>query len=48
MNDFSSLISALKILLSTGIDFGRALVGVGAELFQLVAELVKGGLSILP
>jgi len=48
MNNFSSLISALKILLSTGIDFGKALVGVIIQLFQLIVEFVKGGLSLLP
>ena len=48
MDDFTPLISALKILFEAGIDFAKASIGVVIELFQLIVELVKGGLSLLP
>jgi hypothetical protein len=45
--NFTPLIHALKYLLETGIDFAKASIGVVIELFQLIVELVKGGLSLL-
>ena len=48
MDDFTPLVSALKILLDTGIIFAKALIEVVVELFQLVVAFIKGGLSLLP
>lgn len=48
MDDFTPLISALKILLEAGIIFAKALIGVAIELFQLIIAFIKGGLSLLP
>lgn len=47
MNNLNPLISALKVLISTGLDFGKALAEVGVEFFYLMVDLVKGGLSLL-
>ena len=48
MEDFAPLISALKILLESGIVFAKALIGVVTELFQLILVFIKWGLSLLP
>lgn len=48
MENFTPLISTLKILLETGLVFGKALIGVATELFQLIIVFIKWGLSLLP
>lgn len=48
MDDLTPLITALKILFSSGIIFAKALIRVVIELLQLIVEFIKGGLSLLP
>ena len=48
MEDFAPIISALKILLESGIVFVKALIGVVTELFHLMLIFIKWGLSLLP
>ena len=48
MDDLTPLISALKLLFSSGFVFLKAIVGVVIELFQVIIAFIKGGLSLLP
>ena len=48
MAEFTPLIDALKLFFSSGLDFVKAAIGVVVELFQLIVQFIKAGLSLLP
>ncbi|MBI2594965.1 MAG: hypothetical protein HYW38_01750 [Candidatus Colwellbacteria bacterium] len=48
METFAPLIEALKIFFTSGVVFVKALIGVVVELFQLIVQFIKAGLSLLP